>query len=479
MSVSPALVQEAYRRARDPVRDAVATFTPTQMAAYLDSHPIVVVDGGNRAGKTFCAAVAVAALFRGVHEVRSAAEPPKIWYSTTTYELFSQGAWPHLKNLLWWPWEDQYHPGEWVKEVIWLRPGIPKRIIGHHGQDLTVKSFDQGPGEFQAAQLHAAVLDEEAPDGIWREIQARFLASSNPYILIPATPVLGVEWIGTLRRMAEEGIGGVGHHRLRTMDNPAHNAEAIKDLETRFKDRPDELRLRLEGIPYYAQGLVYPDELWQPLKREIEPHAVDPAEYTMYCCVDPGYRNCAALWVGVRADGSEWLVYRDYLGKELTLAENAKRIAAINRSQRIEAIYMDPHASERHLDESGERIIDLYREHGVDARPARRHEVEAGIQVVSDLLAERGPNGEMRMRVFKACEEFLRERRSYRRRAAREEGDEGRENPVKAEDHLMDCWRYLIMQDLQFRAFRFPRPPPGTLGDLFWRQRHPPVQGKL
>jgi phage terminase large subunit-like protein len=416
--------------------------------------------------------VAVAALFRGIHPVRSTSGPPKIWYSTTTYELFSQGAWPHLQKLLWWPWETPYKPGEWVKSVTWLRPGIPKAIHGHDGQEVTIKSFEQGPGEFQAAQLDAAILDEESPDSIWREIQARFLASSNPYILIPATPVLGVEWIGNLRRMAEEGAGGVGHHRLRTMDNPAHNAKAIEDLQTRFKDRPEELRLRLEGIPYYAQGLVYPDGLWQPAVHEVEPHAVDARDYTMYCCIDPGWRVCAALWVAIREDDSEFLVFRDYYGQELTVAENAQRIAKINSTMRIEGIYMDPAMTERHLGESRERIVDLFRAHGVVAQPAARHEVEAGIQVVSDLLAERGPDGQARFHVFKTCENFLRERRAYRRRAQREEGDVGKENPEKREDHLLDCVRYLAMQGLQFRVTRPPVPQPGSQGYLFWKQRH-------
>lgn len=414
-----------------------------------------------------------------MHPCRAWDRPPKAWFCCTTYELLAQAGWDHLKSFLFLPDESVHDlPSRHVESIQWIRPSIPKNVIMRNGSEITFKSYEQGPGEFQAAQLDQIVVDEECPGAIWNEMQARFLATKAPRIVVAATPIQGVEWLTELRRMAEEGRGGVSHFRLRTEDNPGHNREEVANLRERLRDRPEELRLRLEGYPFYAQGLVYPDGLFSP-QHVVQPHPVDPRDYTVYCCIDPGFRNCAALWVAVRADGSEWLVFRDYMGRELTIAQNAQRILAISAPMRIEGYLMDPHAAERRLDESGERIIDLYLRHGIDASPAPRHEVEAGIQVVSDLLSERGANGECRFHVFDTCQEFLRERRSYRRRAAKEDGDVGKENPEKRDDHLMDAWRYLANTDLPFRVSRSPIPPAGSLGRVFYDQRHPPPKGGL
>lgn len=477
-------IVEQIRRESGSLRQALSPsgMTRDQRAALEDTHSIVVIEGGNRAGKTRTSAADVASFALNIHPTRKWLDAPQIWYCSVSFDLFSQGAWPHLLNFLLLPDESIHRlPSTYIERVDWIRPGVPHRVTLVNGAEITVKSYEQGPAAFQAAQLDLAVIDEECHEPIWRELRARFMAATSPHIIVAATPILGVEWLGQLRRMAEERAGDVAHYRLRTLDNPSHNPQWIAGEIERYRDRPEELRLRLEGIPYFAQGLVYPDELWRPIRREVEPWYVEPGRYTVCLGIDPGWRYCAAVWVAITRDDSEWLVIQDYMGRERTVEENAHAIQKMSAQfgGRIERTLIDPHAAQRHLEERGKRIVDLYREHGIKAVPWLIHEVEAGIQRVSDLLSERGPNGEMRMRVFKTCENVLRERRSYRRRAQREEGDEGKENPVKADDHCMDVLRGMYNTGLRFRTWTEPEPPAGTMAREYWNMHHPEPTERL
>jgi hypothetical protein len=354
-------------------------------------------------------------------------------------------------------------------KCIWIR--TDRGVV-----PVAIKSYDQGEGEFQAAQIRHLVVDEECPDGIWYQIQARFLTSKNPRVVVAATPELNVLWLRQEREaaMALPPPAHVHHYRLRTQDNPARNSKAIEALLQRYKGDPDKARLRLEGLPFTAQGLVYPDTLWTP-GHWCDPFTLD-GDWARYVEVDPGYRVCAALWGAVHLDGRR-VIYREYVGRERSLGENAMAIKARCEGEKIAEYWIDPAAMGADVG-TGLRTIDLWRAHFADMNVAPDNRVIPGIEQVKDALGER-IGGKPKLMFWRTLVELAEERRRYSWGTVKEHGDVGRDKPVKRDDHLMDCLRYFNAGKPVWVEAKAPVPQAGSLARLFWDERHPPPKETL
>ena len=450
---------------------------------------LVVVEGGNQSGKTWLACVDAVAYALNDHPIRrwpADGHAPSVWYTTESYELFSQQAWGHIKGLLLYPGESELKlPTVNIKHIHWEAAGRqPKTITLTNGADITVKGYKQGIGQFMAKTLDHAVVDEECPADVWRELNARLFASADPRIVVAATPIRAELWLEELRNLAYAGNESVKHFRLKTLDNPGMNQAAVTAWLSRCHSE-DERKLRLEGYPYVAEGLVYPDGLFRE-EHIIEPFTI-PRDWTRHRCVDPGIRNCAALWIAVSPPNINTVVaYRDYLGKDRTIAQNAEAILSWQRrGEHCANSWIDPAAVARDA-ETGQQVIDLWRYRGYSCSPAPDNRRISGIERVKDLLVEMGgPNRDRpKFRVFKSCTEFIRERKNYRLPCEKTSGDEQTKVVVKRDDHVMDCWRYIIAAGANYKPYRpppIPRPNPqvNPAGAAFWDARHPRRRSKL
>lgn len=451
---------------------------------------IVVCEGGNQSGKTWLACVDAVAYALCEHPYRAwpkDGHAPSIWYTTESYELFGQQPWVHIRDLLLYPGESVLKlPTVNIKHILWeSKPNSPKVITLNNGADITVKGYSQGLGQFMSKTLDHCVIDEECPNEVWNELNARLFASKDPRIVVAATPIRAMKWLEDLRKSAFDGDPGVKHFRLRTLDNPGMNESSVKAWLSRCSN-VEERRLRLEGYPYVAEGLIYPDGLFMEDKHVIEPFEI-PREWTKYRCVDPGIRNCAALWIAVSPPSiNTVVVYRDYLGKDRTIAQNAEAIMSHERrGEHCHRSWIDPAAVSRDA-ETGTQVIDLWRYRGWRGAIAPDNRVVSGIERVKDLLVEvGGPNKDRpRFRVFKSCQEFLRERRNYRLPKEKTSGDEQSKAVVKRDDHVMDCWRYIVAAGLDYAPYQAPPVPcpdkhANPEGYAFWRARHPLPKSKL
>jgi hypothetical protein len=99
--------------------------------------------------------------------------------------------------------------------------------------------------------------------------------------------------------------------------------------------------------------------------------------------------------------------------------------------------------------------------------------VATGLEQVFCLLAARaGANGERpQFRVFHSCQHFLTERRLYKWKEARDTGDEQVNRPVRRDNHVLDCWRYLVMAGMPYVQPKRPAPAKGTVGRRLYEQR--------
>jgi phage terminase large subunit-like protein len=483
--------ERALRRA-DPLRAAIAGLTRkstrnagTQWGFYSAPNTERVLEGGNQSGKTWSNCTDFKAQARGVHDFikwkpASPTDTWRGWYCTTTYERFAEQAWGHFKKLLLYPGESVLDlPTRNILAISWdtKNPERPlylrvRRTDGTPAE-IWIKSYEQGAREFQSAEVDCLVLDEECPDSIYEEAQPRVMARGGR-IQISATPVVGVRWLEDLRTAAESGTSDIYHCRLDTRDNPAMRMDEWLRLETKWAARPELIELRLSGIPIAAQGAVYSD-LQFSAAHVCEPFTI-PHDWTRYLAIDPGYNHCGALWFACGPAG-DVVIYREHMGEQQTTAQNATQILRLCGAEHFADRIIDPAALGRQS-QTGEREIDLWVKAGVTVRPAPNNEVMTGIEAVWDLLSERaGVDGDRpRFRVFRSCTEFLRERRGYKFKEARDAGDEKGAAPVKRNDHLMDPWRYMVARGLRYVPARELPPAQGTRGRRLWEKRREPFK---
>lgn len=463
-----------------------------QRAAYYSEANTILVVGGNQSGKSLLATHLTVDFALGIHP-RAPKENRVIWYCTTTFKKFSEQMWKHLKRQLFFEDESCFKlPTRRVLGIHWQTqtPELPDfiQVRGEDGftTDIVIHSYDQGAGEFQAATLNMAVIDEECPELVINSVRARFLAKQG-IILVAATPEIGVEWLKKETDLANAGSKFVSLYRLKTLDNPGVNLSMVEEMQEKYKNDPDELRLRLEGWPYASTGLVY------ALKAAnvCAPFYLDPGSWCFRRCVDHGFNNCAALWIATHKSGDDLIVYRDYLGQQRTIRENAGYISAAGESggrltggaERYVESWIDP-ATLGTDAETGIKVIDLWRKAGLKVLPAPDNRVLPGIERVKELLNQPGgPDGKRpRLRIFSTCVHLIREMQNYRWKDTESDEagkDDKKENPVKTMDHECDNLRYLCSAGL-----RWIDPPPPKL-DLdpvqraFYNMRHKPNPAKF
>lgn len=203
-------------------------------------------------------------------------------------------------------------------------------------------------------------------------------------------------------------------------DAPHLSADAKEELWRSIP--PYQRDARSKGIPQLGSGAIFPiaetDIVVPPF--DIPPHW--PRAYGL----DVGWNRTAAVWAALNRETGEHFLYSEHYRAE---AEPVVHVGAINsRGAWIPGV-IDPAAKGR-SQRDGIALLETYRSFGLDLEAAD-HAVEAGIYAMWTLLSAQ------KLRVFASLGSWLSEYRLYRR-------DE-KGAIVKANDHLMDATRYLVM----------------------------------
>lgn len=182
---------------------------------------------------------------------------------------------------------------------------------------------------------------------------------------------------------------------------------------------------RSKGIPSLGSGAIYPIE-----ESEItcEPFQI-PRHWPMCFAMDVGWNRTAALWGAWDRESDVVYLWSEHYRGDAHPSIHADAIKS--RAWWIKGV-IDP-ASRGRNQKDGDSLLDMYMELGLDLTPAKNM-VESGIFEVGQRLATG------RLKIFRTLQNTLAEYRLYRR------DEKGR--IVKANDHLMDCMRYLIMSGL-------------------------------
>ena len=177
---------------------------------------------------------------------------------------------------------------------------------------------------------------------------------------------------------------------------------------------------RSKGEPSMGSGVIYPIPISD---IEVKPFVI-PWGWKKGYALDVGWNRTACLWAAQNpVDGTMYLYSEHYKGQQLPIV-HASAIKA--RGDWIRGC-IDP-AADGSNQRDGKQLKEEYRSLGLHLIDAN-NEVEAGLIAVWQALALG------QIKIFSTLQSFKAEYRVYQR------DEKGK--VIKANDHLMDCMRYL------------------------------------
>jgi phage terminase large subunit-like protein len=305
-----------------------------------------------------------------------------------------------------------------------------------NGSWFQFMSYEQDRDKLGGAALHRVHYDEEPPEQHRVECQFRLIDYSGDE-LFTMTPLMGMSWM--FERLYEPFKKGLLPEALIVevdMDDNPHLDEATKQRAL-LGLSPEERAARKSGNFVHFAGLIYPefsvDSHVVPMVREI------PVENMVIVGIDPGFRHMAAAVFCMVSPEGEWTVFDEVALKGRTIREVCEEVLARNvRWGRTPRWYVIDPASRNRSSQTGRSDQMEYADYGV-VTIAGQNSVVTGLQRVKGLLAEG------RLLIGSNCEVTIDQFRKYRWESAKRAEGDGREQPVKKDDHLLDALRYAVM----------------------------------
>lgn len=311
---------------------------------------------------------------------------------------------------------------------VTTKTGVPDAIdtvtVKHKSGGESIiqfQSYDQGREAFQATARDVVWEDEEPPLSVHNECLIRTM-TTHGLVLLTFTPLKGMsETVMSVLKKADEGISAAVRA---SWDDAPHLTEDDKNALMAALP-PYQRDARSKGIPQLGSGAVYPvpetDLIVQPF--------VIPKHFRKAYGLDVGWNYTAACWIAHDTEHDVVYITHDYKRSQAEPASHAEAIRA--KGKALPGV-IDP-ASQGRTQDDGKKLIDLYRNLGLDLTLAD-NAVEAGIFEVYQRMTTG------RIKIFSTCQGLLEELRLYRR-------DE-RGRIVKENDHILDALRYSIRSSL-------------------------------
>ena len=321
-----------------------------------------------------------------------------------------------------------------------MKPGVPDafesvkvRHVSGFVSHLSFKSYEQGREAFQGTEQEGILLDEEPPYAIYVECLVRTMATGDfegGAVLCTFTPLEGLS--ETVKAFMPKGklpetMGTAGKFVIMADWNDVpHLSEAEKE-ELLREIPPYQRDARTKGIPQLGAGAIYPVPESEVMVKPFMVPDYWPRAYGL----DVGWNRTAAAWGALDRDSDVLYLFSEYYRGKAEPSIHADAIKA--RGDWIPGV-IDPAARGRsQLD--GRQLMVMYQDLGLELYPSA-NTVETGIYHVWQRLSTG------RLKVFSTMENWLSEYRIYRR------DDSGR--VVKADDHLMDSTRYMVISGMNY-----------------------------
>lgn len=287
----------------------------------------------------------------------------------------------------------------------------------------------------------------DAPEEAFKMLRTRNRQPGMPGCIFGATnPGTFGNWV--YKYFIEQPLAGSRVVYSATTNNSYLPPEFLADMESLKNTNPDYYRRMVEGIWGAMEGLIYNLPMRQRIKT---PHKTktdgqpDPAylEYvkgfdSIIAGLDFGFTHPTGMSIAGRT-GKKWTLFDEVYKRNLSAAQVVDLVADLHSFYRFSVVYCD--------NARPEIISDLVKR-GVPARPCIKGEdsVFLGIMHVISMIG----SGEMEVSQ-NGCPFTLREIDSY----VWDERNVKREQPIKANDHILDAIRYMCHSEAKAKKFEF------------------------
>lgn len=207
---------------------------------------------------------------------------------------------------------------------------------------------------------------------------------------------------------------------------------------------PERIQRDILGSFDSFQGQVFTE--FNRQTHVISPFNI-PKEWTKFVGLDVGFTNpTAAIWCAMDYDCNIY-AYQEFYQREHTIPEVVTELKKLNRSDKLEGIWIDPSSKANRGKDSD---FTTYLENLPQSWPLvpANNEVSTGIDRVKTLLKANPKTGRPKLFIFDTCTNLIDEIVKYRW-AELPPGQEAtknqKEEPVKKDDHAVDALRYAIM----------------------------------
>jgi phage terminase large subunit-like protein len=276
------------------------------------------------------------------------------------------------------------------------------------------RAYEQGWKKFQGVAFEVAWPDEEPPIEIWSQLLRATIARPSAIILCTLTPEEGMTEVVTgFTDNLQKGQALIGA----TWDDAPHLTADVK-AQRLSALRPHERDMRSKGVPLQGAGAVFPipdDQLW------IDPFEI-PRHWPQLIGVDFGISTqhpfSAARWAWDRDSDTKYLTHEYQTTNDLPAAHAD---AIKTWAPWIPVAW--PHDGLNREKGSGEQLHAIYRKKGVNLLPWNatnppgpgQVEGEGGISVEASVLNMLDDMYQGKIKVFKTCPQWFREKRLYHR----------------------------------------------------------------
>ncbi|HLJ77857.1 MAG TPA: terminase family protein [Acidobacteriaceae bacterium] len=302
-----------------------------------------------------------------------------------------------------------------------LKDAKEQILVRHASGGVSViglKSYEQGRKSFEGTAKHWIWDDEEPPSDVYSE-QTMRTATVRGILWLTFTPLQGMSEV--VKGFVEPEKGKEKWYVQAGWKDAPHIPEDEKEELIRTT-LPHELKARTEGEPSLGIGAIYPIAEDRIVCKEMVIPDSWPRSYGM----DVGWNWTAVVWGARNPSTNTTYMYADYLGEQEAPAVHAAAVRA--KGEWIEGA-IDPAANGR-SQVDGQKLMDIYRRLGLKLIKAD-NAVSSGLKVCWEGLVDGT------IKVMPSCENWLREFRKYHR--------DTKGAIVKANDHLMDAWRYRMV----------------------------------
>lgn len=383
----------------------------------------------NRVGKSEAGAYEVTCHLTGQYPAwwqgRRFTEPVEVWASGTNSQTTRDIVQAKLLGAVQAPGTGMI-PAHLIVSVQPAR-GLPGAVEGARVKHtsggvsiLGLKSYEQGRQSFEGTAKHVIWDDEEPPLDVYTEQLYRTVTTKG-ITLVTFTPLQGMSEVVKGFLEPEEAAKPFKWFVQAGWKDVPHLDEDEKRA-LRATTPLYQIQARTEGEPTLGAGAIYPIAE----SDIVVPTRALPDTWRRVYALDVGWNRTAAIWAAEDPGSGNLELYDEHYQGQGEPASHAAAIQA--RGAWMNGVIDPAGGGSSQID--GRTLIEIYGRLGLHLQPAI-NAVEAGLTEVWNLLV----SGRLKV------QEHLHNWRSEFRKYHRDEHGK----IVKANDHLMDGTRYLVV----------------------------------